>query len=224
LSTFDLKLIPVETQELARTVARRFPLLEAIERAAGFLLLAAASPVILTSAVLITILSGRSPFVAHYRVGFLGKPFWTLKLRTMWRRSDPVGTSNWIERVVAEPQDDEKLPADPRVTSRFAAFCRRHSIDELPQLWQVLRGEMSLVGPRPLTRSELVRHYGVYTAELVSVKPGITGLWQVYGRSAIRFPQRSAMDLALVRSLAPAMYFKILLRTLPEIIQGKNAR
>ena len=225
LSSIHVNLGPVETPFLREAAASpRFSPREAVERAAGVVLLAITSPVIAISAMLVAVLSGRTPFVAHYRVGRHGKPFWTLKLRTMWSQGDPTRpTPGWIEYVVAEPPEEDKQRSDPRVTSRFAAFCRRHSIDELPQLWHVARGEMSLVGPRPLTRSELVRYYGLHAAELLSVKPGITGLWQVYGRSAIRFPRRSAMDLELVRTLRPRMYFKILLRTLPEVIQGKSA-
>ena len=169
-------------------------------------------------------LSRRSPFVAHLRVGRYGKPFWTVKLRSMWKLDEQEpAAGGWIEYVVAEPFEDDKDGTDPRVANRFAAFCRRHSIDELPQLWHVACGEMSLVGPRPLTRSEIERHYGIHAGELLSVKPGITGLWQVYGRSAIRFPQRSAMDLEMVRSLNPRMYLKILLRTLPAIVDGTGA-
>ncbi len=82
---------------------------------------------------------------------------------------------------------------------------------------------MSLVGPRPLTRTEVERHYGVRASELLSVKPGITGLWQVFGRSAIRFPQRSAMDLEMVRSLNARMYLQILWRTIPAIVRGTGA-
>ena len=132
-------------------------------------------------------------------------------------------TRDWIEYVEANPPKHGKTPSDPRVTSRFAAFCRRHSIDELPQLWHVFRGEMSLVGPRPLTRNELARHYGCRAAELLSVKPGLTGLWQVYGRSAIRFPERSTMDLAMVRSLTPRMYLTIVLRTFAALVTGEGA-
>jgi lipopolysaccharide/colanic/teichoic acid biosynthesis glycosyltransferase len=142
----------------------------------------------------------------------------------MWSDDRPKQRHpGWVEYIIAEPVEDRKDQSDPRVTSALAAFCRRHSIDELPQLWHVARGEMSLVGPRPLTRSELARHYGRHAAELLSVKPGITGLWQVYGRSAIRFPQRGAMDLQLVRTLTAGMYLKILWRTLPAVIFGKNA-
>src|SRR5713101_1842967 len=205
------------------------------ERTAGLFLLAISMPVTALSALALAALSGRSPLVAHLRVGKDDKPFWMLKLRTMWEagedRADQESfvadgatrgsradvcvrpTLRWIEYVDADPGEGGKRSCDPRVTSRFAAFCRRHSIDELPQLWHVFRGEMSLVGPRPLTRIELVRHYGVHTPELLSVRPGLTGLWQVYGRSAIRFPQRSAMDLEMVRTLDLKMYLTIVVKT-----------
>jgi len=204
--------------------SEQLPVLELIERAAGFLLLAAAGPVLLVSALALAIFSWRSPLVAHLRVAKDGAPFWMLKLRTMWSPDDDSHTAEkWIERIIAEPDTDAKDPSDSRVTNPFAAFCRRHSIDELPQLWHVARGEMSLVGPRPLTRAEIDRHYGNRAAELLSVKPGLTGLWQVAGRSAIQFPQRSAMDLELVRSLKPRVYLTILARTLPALITGKGA-
>ena len=204
--------------------SEQLPALELIERAAGFLLLAAAGPVLLVSALALAIFSWRSPLVAHLRVAKDGAPFWMLKLRTMWSPDDDSHIAEkWIERIIAEPDTDAKDPSDSRVTNPFAAFCRRHSIDELPQLWHVARGEMSLVGPRPLTRAEIDRHYGNRAAELLSVKPGLTGLWQVAGRSAIQFPQRSAMDLELVRSLKPRVYLTILARTLPALITGKGA-
>lgn len=215
----------IDNPILAQTaVSRRFSWPEAAERAGAFAMLTLATPVIATSAAVVTLVSRRSPFVAHLRVGRHGKPFWTLKLRSMWNPERPEPAARgWVEYIVAEPDEDGKERSDPRIASRFAAFCRRHSIDELPQLWHVARGEMSLVGPRPLTRGEVQRHYGVRAAELLSVKPGITGLWQVYGRSAIRFPQRSAMDLEMIRSLNARMYLRILLRTIPAIIRGNGA-
>ncbi len=216
---------PVETPSISITAApSRFRLGDLAERGAGCLLLALSSPVIAASTLVVAALSRRSPFVAHRRVGQHGREFWVLKLRTMWTRGEPAPRERrWIEYIDATPIDNGKAASDPRITSQFAAFCRRHSIDEFPQLWHVARGEMSLVGPRPLTRAELVRHYGHRAAELVRVKPGLTGLWQVYGRSAVRFPQRTLMDLEMVRTLTPRMYLKILLRTLPEVISGKNA-
>jgi lipopolysaccharide/colanic/teichoic acid biosynthesis glycosyltransferase len=82
---------------------------------------------------------------------------------------------------------------------------------------------MSLVGPRPLTRTEIEKYYGSRADELLSVKPGITGIWQTRGRSAVKFPERAEMDLELVNSLTPRAYFTILLRTLPALFHGKGA-
>jgi exopolysaccharide production protein ExoY len=216
---------PLESSLLREPAARPACLLPAFaERAAGCLLLALAAPAIGASAIAIAVLSKRSPFIAHLRVAKDGRPFWMLKLRTMWttEKNTPV-SATWMERVVTNPEEDDKDPSDPRVSSWFASFCRRHSIDELPQLWHVARGEMSLVGPRPLTRPEIDRYYADSAAELLSVKPGLTGLWQVYGRSAIRFPHRAAMDLELVRGLTGRMYLKILARTIPAILRGNGA-
>ncbi len=223
LSTINLG--PIESPLIHPAAeSSRFSLPDLAERAAGLLLLAAASPVIAVSAFALASLSKRSPLVAHLRMGRNNRPFWMWKLRTMWT-GEAVSLSRgvWIEHVVAESTANGKEPADSRVTSRFAAFCRRHSIDELPQLWHVVCGEMSLVGPRPLTRAEVIQHYGQQSAELLSVKPGLTGLWQVYGRSSIKFPERSAMDLELVRTLTPRKYVTILLRTLPALITGNGA-
>jgi exopolysaccharide production protein ExoY len=198
--------------------------LDAVERAAGVVFLATASPVIAASAGIVSILSRRSPFIAHQRVGEGGELLWVWKLRTMWSHQAPAARElGWVEYIVAEPLGGEKDPSDHRVTSRFAKFIRRHSIDELPQLWHVARGEMSLVGPRPLTRTEVIRYYGARAGELLSVKPGITGIWQTRGRSAIKFPERAAMDLELVNSLSARTYFSILLRTVPALFHGKGA-
>jgi lipopolysaccharide/colanic/teichoic acid biosynthesis glycosyltransferase len=195
-----------------------------MERAAGALFLISAGPLIGISAMAVSILSRRSPFIAHQRVGQGGELMWLWKLRTMWKRRAPYPHERgWVEYIVAEPDGDPKSPSDHRVTSRFAKFMRRHSIDELPQLWHVASGEMSLVGPRPLTRTELARYYGAREAELLSVKPGITGIWQIRGRSTVNFPERAAMDLELVNSLTARTYFSILLRTLPVLFHGKGA-
>jgi len=191
------------------------------ERLAALLLFTLALPVMVLAALTLWIVSGRSPLIAHRRVGWQGADLWMLKLRTMWGGSDPAGS--WIERIQDETGPQLKGARDPRVRSRFARFCRRHSLDELPQLWHVVIGEMSLVGPRPMTARELRRHYGADTAEILSVKPGLAGLWQVSGRNRLTYPERRHLDLKLVRERNLAMYFSILLRTVPEVVSGENS-
>jgi exopolysaccharide production protein ExoY len=183
----------------------------------------AATPVLIAAAGVIAVLSRRSPFIAHLRVGTDGSPFWMWKLRTMWDASDPRGTS-WkiVERIECTEIPENKLALDARVTSRFAAFCRNHSIDELPQLLHVVCGRMSLVGPRPITRSELDRHYGLDAQEVLQMRPGLTGLWQVSGRSALSYPERCQLDLALARQFSARLYLAILLRTIPKLISGEG--
>src|SRR5580698_5112308 len=126
----------------SRKVEPKVENLVAVERAAGAALLAVAAPVIAVSGAAIFLLSGRSPFIAHRRVGEGGRLFWMWKLRTMWpAKGAQVGEKAWVEYIVAEPVSDVKDPQDGRVTSAFARFLRRHSIDEIPQLWHVARGE-----------------------------------------------------------------------------------
>jgi lipopolysaccharide/colanic/teichoic acid biosynthesis glycosyltransferase len=171
---------------------------------------------------MVRVLSGRSPLVAHRRVGQYGVVLWTLKFRTMWTRriSGPLVL---VERIAETPGQEIKPAHDPRVVSAFARFCRRFSIDELPQLWHVLRGEMALVGPRPLTLEELRLNYAQDAPEVLAVKPGITGLWQVMGRSRLSYVQRRRLDLFLVRKRSIGLYAAILLRTLPEVVAGRNS-
>jgi lipopolysaccharide/colanic/teichoic acid biosynthesis glycosyltransferase len=135
-----------------------------------------------------------------------------LKFRTMWGRQPD--DESWEG---AKPYDD------PRVSSRFARFCRRYSIDELPQLVHVISGKMAFVGPRPLTRRELEHYYAEDTFEILTVRPGLTGLWQVTGRSRLTYQQRRRLDLFLVRHQLVRLYAGILLRTIPQVITGKNA-
>jgi lipopolysaccharide/colanic/teichoic acid biosynthesis glycosyltransferase len=141
----------------------------------------------------------------------------------MW----PRGTlSHRTGRLVEKLADDEpkpKLGPDPRVTSAFAAFCRRHSIDELPQLALVATGRMSVVGPRPITRFELSEYYESDALEVLSVKPGLTGLWQVRGRSRLTYRQRKRFDLFLVRRFSIGLYLRILALTVPDLLFGKDA-
>ena len=184
------------------------------------LLFAAVLPVMLASGLLIWMMSGRTPLIAHKRVGWRGSPLWMLKLRTMWNgRSRWNG---WIEYIDDSDGPRLKRAGDTRVPTWFARFCRQHSIDELPQLWHVVSGEMSLVGPRPMTLRELRRYYGSDADEILQMKPGIAGLWQTSGRNRLSYAERRQMDLKLVRERSLGMYLRILLRTVPEVFSGEN--
>jgi exopolysaccharide production protein ExoY len=184
---------------------------------AGIILL----PVMAAVTVIIFLLSGRAPLVAHRRVGRFGQPFWMLKFRSMWNGKS--GSGGWIEYLPAEKVPEVKAGNDPRVTSRFAAYCRRHSIDELPQLWHVARGEMSLVGPRPVTMAEWNEHYGSSAQEVLELKPGLTGLWQTRGRNRLTYRQRRRLDLFLARHYCLLLYLRILGHTVPRVIAGRDA-
>jgi lipopolysaccharide/colanic/teichoic acid biosynthesis glycosyltransferase len=191
------------------------------ERLAAIALLLVALPLLAVCAIVLWLRSGRPPLIAHRRVGWRGTPLRMLKLRTMWGGAARCG--GWIEHIDDDRGPELKSAEDSRVSCRFARFCRRHSIDELPQLWHVISGEMSLVGPRPITERELRRHYGVHAAEILQVKPGLAGLWQISGRDRLTYAERCRLDLRLVRERSVALYCAILWRTLPEVFSGENS-
>jgi len=199
-------------------------LLGAMERLAALCLLVLLAPFLLAIAVATAVLSRTSPLIAHRRLGLGGVPFWVLKFRTMWNgETRPAGRFALVEYIVDETGPQEKNARDHRISSGFARFCRRHSIDELPQLLHVVRGEMALVGPRPITAAEWKQHYHPHANEVLEVKPGLSGLWQIMGRSRLTYEQRRDLDLALARNRSLKLYFQILLWTLPEIWSGRNA-
>jgi exopolysaccharide production protein ExoY len=210
--------------EGAREASFYWHLTSLCERTAAAIMLAALSPAIGAAAIGIRLLSGRTPFIAHRRVGWRGATLWMLKLRTMWGDdAEPAGRlQGWVEYIDDSVGPERKQAEDPRVASRFARFCRLHSIDELPQLWHVIRGEMSLVGPRPVTAEELRRYYGMAANEVLRHRPGIAGLWQVSGRNRLTYEERREFDLELVRARSFNLYWTILLRTIPEVFSGKN--
>jgi lipopolysaccharide/colanic/teichoic acid biosynthesis glycosyltransferase len=194
------------------------------ERAFTCILLFAVQPIVFVGALIIAILSKQSPFVAHCRVGQHGRTIWVLKLRTMWS-SHRDGAFCLIRRLPPNQFQGSvsKTKHDPRVTSRFAAVCRHYSIDELPQLWNVVKGDLSLVGPRPLTRQEIDIYYAGEEAQLLTRKPGITGLWQIRGRSRLSYSQRRRLDLFLIRKWSLRLYLRILFTTIPNVLTGKDA-
>jgi exopolysaccharide production protein ExoY len=195
------------------------------EQVIAAFLLALLSPLLIVISIMILALSGRSPLIAHRRVGQHGAVLWVLKFRTMWGDGACQGSwrSLWVEYIDDESGPVKKSLNDIRVASGVARFCRQHSLDELPQLIHVARGKMALVGPRPVTAPELEPLYGPRVAEILSARPGMSGLWQVSGRSRLTPSERSALDLECVRRRSMKLYFSILMRTIPVVFLGIGA-
>jgi lipopolysaccharide/colanic/teichoic acid biosynthesis glycosyltransferase len=185
-------------------------------------LLAVLAPLMAAVAGLVWACLGRPVIFAQQRVGRDGRLFRLYKFRSMVANAEEVlrASPAIYQRYVAA---NFKLPEeeDPRIT-RLGRLLRRTSLDELPQLWNVLRGDMSLVGPRPIVPEEIAE-YGDYGRLLQRVKPGLTGLWQVSGRCTIPYPERARMDLRYVGERSLALDLQLLLRTLPAVISRRGA-
>lgn len=181
------------------------------------------SPVLLSLFVLVRIQDGGPALFAHSRVGKNGKIFRCYKFRSMvvdaqqkldtLLASDPAAADEWAR--------DQKLRKDPRVTA-LGRFIRKSSLDELPQLLNILKGEMSVVGPRPIIQDELAR-YGDYDLDYLSVTPGVTGLWQVSGRNDVSYDERVQMDVAYARSWTVLGDVWITLKTFPAVLLSRGA-
>jgi exopolysaccharide production protein ExoY len=197
----------------------------AVERFAAAILIAVLSPLFLAIWVTILALSARPALIAHRRIGQNGSELWVFKFRTMWtcRGRLPLREIFSVEYIDDQIGPFRKSPDDSRVSGRFGRFCRRHSLDELPQLVNVLSGDMSLVGPRPVTPAEVVQIYGSKAEEVLRVKPGLSGLWQISGRNRLSAEERCSLDLECVRKRSVKMYFRVLMRTLPELFTGESA-
>jgi Undecaprenyl-phosphate galactose phosphotransferase WbaP len=187
------------------------------------LLSLACLPLIALLAVFIRLETPGRVFFRHSRVGLSGRTFVMLKFRTMVMSADQVLQAYLDEHPAAraEWQSSQKLKDDPRIT-RMGRFLRRTSLDELPQLWNVLRGEMSLVGPRPIIAGEVERYAGGYTL-YQRVRPGITGLWQVSGRNDLAYAERVRLDEYYVRNWSIWLDLYILLRTGWAALSGEGA-
>lgn len=163
--------------------------------------------------------SGGPGFFGDKRVGKGGTPFTCWKVRTMVTdadvrlqallASDPEAREEW--------ERDRKLREDPRIT-RFGHFLRRSSLDELPQIFNVLKGDMSFVGPRPVCKAELAR-YGARSAMYLAMRPGITGLWQVSGRNDVTYDERVALDTRYYNTVSLRADTTILLKTVQVVLK-----
>jgi lipopolysaccharide/colanic/teichoic acid biosynthesis glycosyltransferase len=180
-------------------------------------------PLFLLIAFLVVLQDGGPVLFRHRRIGMGGKPFDCLKFRTMGVASEhrlqelltrePAARSEWIRT--------HKLRRDPRVTP-LGRFLRKASLDELPQLINIIRGDMTLVGPRPIVEAEIPL-FGVHFRHYCAVRPGITGLWQVSGRNNLSFRRRVVLDVAYVRAKCLRLDLTILAKTIPVVLWQRGS-
>ena len=202
--------------------AEQLMLKRAMDIIGSAILLVLLSPVLAFTAALVKLDSPGPVVFSQRRLGRFGRPIRCYKFRSMFVDAEA--------RLFADPalfrryvDHDYKLPAavDTRIT-RTGRFLRRTSLDELPQLWNVLKGDMSLVGPRPIVPDE-IHHYNGEGPLLLSLKPGMTGQWQVSGRSAVHYPERAAVELEYVEGWSLWRDLGIMLRTLPAVLAARGA-
>ena len=175
-------------------------------------------------AVLVRMSGGKKVIYGHTRVGRHGRSFKCLKFRSMVSNSDEV-LRNLLETdpdARAQWERDFKLKDDPRIT-KIGRFIRKTSLDELPQLWNVVKGEMSIVGPRPVVQAEFEQYYGGARNHYLAVSPGLTGLWQVSGRNDLDYAERVELDKQYVERSNVIYDFVIVMRTVKVMVVRRGA-
>lgn len=191
---------------------------DVVSCACGLIIL---SPIFLITAIAIKFEDPKGKvFYSHNRIGKDGQIVPVYKFRSMFSNSDEL-FKKFTPEQKAEFEEFQKLKNDPRVT-KVGKIIRKTSIDELPQLVNVLKGEMSVVGPRPIIQKELDR-YGEYKDAYLSVLPGLTGMWQAYGRNNLTFAERIQMDVHYVRERSMKLDLTILCQTIKTVLVGEGA-
>jgi len=190
----------------------------------SLLILTLLSPLYFLIWLSIKLSSRGKAFYSHERVGRGGKYFRCYKFRTMYRDADKrlkdILESNPV--LQEEWKKNFKLKKDPRITP-VGRFLRKTSLDELPQFWNVLKGDLSVVGPRPVVQEEIDEHFGVKAYKILSIRPGITGIWQVSGRNDTSYETRIKMDEQYVDKHSLFLDIKLVLKTVPCMISSRGA-
>ena len=184
----------------------------------SLIVLTLGAPIFVLIGILVKLSSPGSIFYIQKRVGRNYREFGCIKFRTMYKNADEL-LPNLLEKyplMRKEFEKDFKLRKDPRIT-KLGRFLRRSSLDELPQFFNVLKGEMSVVGPRPIVNNEISR-YSLFMEEVISVRPGLTGLWQVSGRNNLSYKKRVELDLAYARNRNFILDLEIIILTLGVLI------
>lgn len=182
------------------------------------------TPFLILIALAVKFTSQGRVFYGHQRIGRGGKPFKCYKFRTMYCDADER-LSDMLKndpKILEEWEKTHKLKNDPRVTP-IGQFLRKTSLDELPQFWNVLLGDLSVVGPRPVVEAEVTKFLGCKAAKILSIRPGVTGPWQVHGRNDIDYSARVQMAEEYVDKHSLILDLKLIAKTIPAMISTKGA-
>ena len=179
------------------------------------------SPVFIVVAVLVKLDSKGTAFFAHERLGLNGKKIKVYKFRTMLSNALQI-LNDMPDSMKSEFEENFKFENDPRVT-KLGKFLRESSLDELPQLINIIKGDMSVVGPRPIVTQEITK-YGIYMDKLLTIKPGLTGNWQVSGRSDTTYEERVKFDMDYIDTRSFFMDIVIILKTVGVVIKRVGAK
>lgn len=203
---------------------RHLPVKRVFDLAFSLLALTFGFPIFILIALGVKLSSKGNIFYSQKRIGRGGKPFQCYKFRTMYRDADrrllalfekfPESQKEWLAT--------RKLKKDPRITP-FGKFLRKTSLDEIPQFFNVLKGNLSIVGPRPVVQEEVDQFYGMKAYKILSIRPGLTGIWQVSGRNNMTYDQRIQLDERYVDSQNFWLDLILIIKTIPCMILGKGA-
>jgi lipopolysaccharide/colanic/teichoic acid biosynthesis glycosyltransferase len=194
-----------------------------IDLVVGIILLVVLSPFFLIIAIWIRLDSSGPVIYKHSRIGWNGRPFYLYKFRSMTAGGDDAGYMDYLKQLIQSEEQGEGIPyrkmsGDSRIT-RAGSFLRKFYLDEIPQLWNIIKGEMSLVGPRPHIQFE-VDHYTPQQRQRLVVRPGATGLWQVEGKADCTFSELIDLDLQYIENWNLALDGEIMLKTLLLMVKG----
>lgn len=192
-------------------------LLDIIISIVGLIIL---SPLFLVLAIVIKLDSKGSVFFKHTRYGKNGKKFKMYKFRTMYENAQDI-IKEFTPEQIKEWKENFKLKDDPRIT-KVGKFLRKTSLDELPQIINIIKGDLSIIGPRPVIEEELEK-YGDNKDKFLSVTPGLTGYWQANGRSSTTYEQRMEMELYYIDNISPKLDIKIFFKTIESVIKKEGA-
>ncbi len=214
----DMRAVPLRLEVRGPSYASR--LKPPIDRAVALTVLVALSPLLIAIAIAIR-LGDRGPVLfVQPRTGYLGRRFRLFKFRTMVIEAEAMKEALRHRNVHGDDSPDFKLIDDPRVT-RIGKFLRKTSLDELPNLWNIVRGEMSFVGPRPTSFDAST--YAMEHLPRLAARPGLTGLWQVSGRANVDFDERTEMDIEYIRSMSAQRDLSLVIKTVSAVRKADGA-